>query len=852
MSGQSQRRRSQRVKDIRVIYSESEDGETDFCPLKSIKTEIIDPEEASSQGPIGTRSCFGAILALPSPSKTNVASVADNEVGQNVSLKDLRTQYKAKILETQKLVSEGPGTVNQTQFIDLENEKPDEEVDLDEPLIALKRKRQKTPPRKAKKKIDAPASPHSPQGEDTISKRDMTSPTQTSPALHYSRAVKLGRRASDLKHLEIENAIDHTEKMVGEDVCGAEMENRICSRIETEVHEAAVSTFCENNSLECVELPQVPVEDNGCVHQPGFITQQTELNVSDHSCELPHSVEAYLDDNVVQNKTTNNVSSSDCINEVINHQKPLEDISNSDVNTSSIGSELLFSSVGKSCDYYVDNDGYCYPGPVQGNTPENLRALEEPSPNDEFNTMQNSCESTKMNCTSLEEAVQMQAEGQLDSVVCHGVRTNDMLLHMNVEQPATDYNFTFDKTLDLVHAANFDTQDGRLESIVFDALNNHVQRKSLDTKTFVGVSDSAVIRCPPVEANAVHDSQLLSANHKEASSKDMNQLNCAMNDGICRSVDDQVAVEDFGFQHQLFQACVEMDKNGCVTSRSSSVSKEIQEIPAGASNSAVTHQKASAQTKKSDVYFDEESIEEHTPKKLLSKRKIMSPTSQEKLCNALTGIDLRGVERLKKKIHLEDCDRNRQTLPHTTNRQDQSVLSTDRKIKDRTLSSASKGVLKSTESQSPQQTNCACMRRSSALLDPRKVVEFSERQMHDIENIAANLIRSLKHMRSIVDESLSSEALALLPNFNSAEIRAASEDALEVERTTRKWLTIMNKDCNRFCKILTVEGKKAASHSEVLRKRRKITFADEAGGTLCHVKVFSDGQTSPSECQREL
>jgi hypothetical protein len=63
------------------------------------------------------------------------------------------------------------------------------------------------------------------------------------------------------------------------------------------------------------------------------------------------------------------------------------------------------------------------------------------------------------------------------------------------------------------------------------------------------------------------------------------------------------------------------------------------------------------------------------------------------------------------------------------------------------------------------------MRRSSALLDPRKVVEFSERQMHDIENIAANLIRSLKQMRSIVDESLSSEALALLPNVNSAEVR---------------------------------------------------------------------------------
>jgi len=43
--------------------------------------------------------------------------------------------------------------------------------------------------------------------------------------------------------------------------------------------------------------------------------------------------------------------------------------------------------------------------------------------------------------------------------------------------------------------------------------------------------------------------------------------------------------------------------------------------------------------------------------------------------------------------------------------------------------------------------------------------------MHDIENIAAKLIRSLKHMKSIVDESLSSEAYSLLPKFNIAEVR---------------------------------------------------------------------------------
>lgn len=835
-----QRRRSVRLKDMHVIYSE--DRETDFCPLKSIKTEIIDPDEASSS-PVGSRSCSGAMLALPSTSEFNVASVADNDVeqdGHNVSLKNLRVRCKSKKLKAQKIVSQGLGTMYMSQSGNIENE----EVDLDEPLIALKQKRQKTSPCKAKKKMDTPASPHSPNVEDTISKRDRTSPIQTSSpdtSLHYSRAVKPKTRVPDLEHSEIEDAIDHPKEMVGEDIRHVEMENKICCRIETEVHEeTAVSSFCETNSLEhsCVDLHQVPVEDNGCGDQSGFITRPTELNVSDHSCELTHSVQAYLDDDVVQNETTNVVSSSVCI-EVRNHQKSSDDLSSSNVSTSSIQSEFLFS-VNRSCNDYIKKD--------------EIKAVEEPSPIDEFHTMQSdSCGSTEGNCTSLEEVLQMQAEGQLDSVVCHGVRTNDTLLHMNAEQSAADYNFTFDKTLDLVHAANFDTQDGRLESIVFDALNNHVQRKSSDSKTFVGVSDAAVILSLPIETNGAHDRKLLSANDMEGSSKDMNQLNCAMNGDICRSINDQVSVEDFSFQHQLFQACVHIDKSGRVTTESSPVPKEAQEIPAVASNSTMTDCKASAQTKKSEFFIDEESSEEHTPKKLLSKRKIMSPTSQEKLCNALTGIDLRGVERLKKKIRLEDCDKNGQTLPHTTNRQVQSVLSTDRKIKDRTLSCASKGVLKSTESQSPQQTTCACMRMSSVLLDPRKAVEFSERQMHDIENIAANLIRSLKHMRSIVDESLSSEALSLLPNFNSAEIRAASEGALEVERTTRKWLTIMNKDCSRFCKILTLEGKKAASHSEVLRKRRKITFADEAGGMLCHVKVFSDGQTSlPSECQGEL
>jgi hypothetical protein len=104
-----------------------------------------------------------------------------------------------------------------------------------------------------------------------------------------------------------------------------------------------------------------------------------------------------------------------------------------------------------------------------------------------------------------------------------------------------------------------------------------------------------------------------------------------------------------------------------------------------------------------------------------------------------------------------------------------------------------------------------------------------------------------------------------------------------VEKTTRKWLMIMNKDCNRFCKILvciylflrlefhvgflesevisfmailnfklqTLAKKNDVSAQQAPRKQRKITFADEAGGKLCHVKLFKVGSTSLSECQSD-
>jgi hypothetical protein len=52
--------------------------------------------------------------------------------------------------------------------------------------------------------------------------------------------------------------------------------------------------------------------------------------------------------------------------------------------------------------------------------------------------------------------------------------------------------------------------------------------------------------------------------------------------------------------------------------------------------------------------------------------------------------------------------------------------------------------------------------------------------------------------------------------------------------------------------LQSLAKKNDVSHPEAPRKQRKITFADEAGGMLCHVKFFKDGQASLSECQSDL
>lgn len=116
----------------------------------------------------------------------------------------------------------------------------------------------------------------------------------------------------------------------------------------------------------------------------------------------------------------------------------------------------------------------------------------------------------------------------------------------------------------------------------------------------------------------------------------------------------------------------------------------------------------------------------------------------------------------------------------------------------------------------------------------------------------------------------------------SQQIRIAIDDASNLESTTKKWLSMMAKDCNRFCKIMvcflillqsemmsvcmatnflflknllmesiyivfwqqkSTENKGASPIPIRKQRKKKITFADEAGGLLCHVKVFEQLST---------
>ncbi|MCL7035359.1 hypothetical protein MKW94_022011 [Papaver nudicaule] len=232
---------------------------------------------------------------------------------------------------------------------------------------------------------------------------------------------------------------------------------------------------------------------------------------------------------------------------------------------------------------------------------------------------------------------------------------------------------------------------------------------------------------------------------------------------------------------------------------------------------------------------------DYPPKRLFSARKAISPSSREKLLQAVDADEL--CDKIKPSTGIRIIGPKVKINPD-------GVLKKRKIMKNGSVQLVPKGILKTANVSFmvPRPgTECASIQTCAD-----EAVAFTQRQMHDIEGLAMKLMKQLKSMKEIVEQSLLTETLqtdscsSTQLKYTVDKMRMATENATEAEETTRKWLSMMSKDCNRFCKILKTTEMKAAAASpppssyEVHKKRRKVTFADETGGILCQIKIFED------------
>ncbi|KAK4387527.1 hypothetical protein Sango_2359300 [Sesamum angolense] len=242
------------------------------------------------------------------------------------------------------------------------------------------------------------------------------------------------------------------------------------------------------------------------------------------------------------------------------------------------------------------------------------------------------------------------------------------------------------------------------------------------------------------------------------------------------------------------------------------------------------------------------------PERLFSTRKAISPSSQEQLCLAMNSVELSDdVDQHKCKGKLFDKQtekksspvgpefhRARLTIKHGGQGQvgQRKVI-----ISSRDIIKKSKNAKLNLEGPRFSRTlpnlsaGCTSIQGCS-----ESAIAFSQRQMQDMESLAVKLMNELKSMKDIVEQKLLFEAYRSASLRSDAdEVKSAINSSLRMEETARKWLSMMQRDCDRFCKImvctfcyssrnilliiskLTPNGV-AASKNAGPRERKKIIF----------------------------
>ncbi|XP_030950455.1 uncharacterized protein LOC115974306 isoform X2 [Quercus lobata] len=288
-----------------------------------------------------------------------------------------------------------------------------------------------------------------------------------------------------------------------------------------------------------------------------------------------------------------------------------------------------------------------------------------------------------------------------------------------------------------------------------------------------------------------------------------------------------------------------------------------------------------------DFEYCHHSKPQHPPERLLATRKVISPTSQERLRKAMDSLELQDNEyhNCRGKLDFEKNKIGRVEGPDLIRGAELGInpQQITRKRKNDKRGTPPKIVHKvpNLSGAVPRfSTGCTSIQSCS-----QSAIEFSQQQMNDFECLAVKLTKELKSMKEILEERLLPEACpASSFKYNVDRARMAIKNATRMEESTKKWLSMMARDCNRFCKIMRMTEKgsgfsgnvaqkerkestsayeavgilvnqvqrltetgSSSSGNVVHKEKKKITFADEVGGELCHVKFFEDDMVSLSE-----
>ncbi|CAH9120768.1 unnamed protein product [Cuscuta epithymum] len=234
------------------------------------------------------------------------------------------------------------------------------------------------------------------------------------------------------------------------------------------------------------------------------------------------------------------------------------------------------------------------------------------------------------------------------------------------------------------------------------------------------------------------------------------------------------------------------------------------------------------------------------PQRFPSLRKAISPASQERLCLQMKSADYFDEAEIGIKPVLGQNENYKPSdqacQPRVTIRREQ--------IKRKFKKNSHQGFPHRGNLDGPLfSRSLPQLSSGSASIDScsNSAIAFSQRQMHDFESLAMKLLYELKSMKDVVEEKLLFKAYRSVCGKNEVdEVRNTINNTKKVEETARKWMSMMSRDCTRFCKLMEIQkqSQNDTTSKGTDQRDRKITFADEAGGMLCSVNYF-DAVSSP-------